>query len=93
MGDFERREVEFAAEEEDSSPVALEVMEASGCRLDALDAAVEPFADRVGDVVIAPVEKFLEMGLEHSSDFLDRVEPGSDRPAIPLLEVIARLLA
>ena len=44
-------EVEFATEEEDASPIIGEGTEASRRCFDGLNAAVEPFAHRIGDVM------------------------------------------
>lgn len=82
----EGKEVEFFAEEEDTSSVVEEISEASGIGLDRLDLGVEALCYGISDRKAHKVQEALEVALEHLGDRLDFMQPATDRPSIPFLK-------
>ena len=66
-------EVEFSAIEENSDAVVFEDAEASGGRLEGLDAAVEAFGRTVADGAGEPGQHAVQAILQHPSHLLVRL--------------------
>jgi hypothetical protein len=67
-------EVEPAAVEVDRRGEVLSVAEARGFPLDAHDLAVQAFGDAISDRVLHEAQDAIEMAVDHSGDFLHRLE-------------------
>ena len=85
-----RSHIKFPEMKQDADPAVLEVAEASGGRLDLLDAAVERFAHGVGDPVANERQQPLEMSLEHLRLADHRLEAAANRGTVPAAEVVPR---
>ena len=78
---------------QDSGAVALETVEASGGGFDGLNTAIDSFTDRIGDVVITPIEQAFDVFFEHPGHLFDRLQTRTDRPTIPVLvKIFLRLV-
>lgn len=82
--------LEFAAEEEDSGAVVLEVAETSGRGFQGLDATVKAFRGRVADPVVEPGHDPLEVTLNHLGHLNHRLKAAAAGPTVLLLEIGSR---
>ncbi len=79
-------EVKLAAVEQDSCSVVGELPEATCCRLDRLNSAVEALADSVGDFIPAVSQQVLQMTMNRLGHLCDRCQLAANRPAEPAFE-------
>lgn len=79
-------EAETTALKEGRGTEVVAVAEATGGLRDPLDFGVDALGDGVGDPVRQVRDDVVKVGLEHPGHLLDGLEPGADRPAIPLVE-------
>lgn len=89
MADLRRQQFEFSAEEEDSGSIADEGTKAASVGFDALDLAVEPLGQGVGDFVSRVGHEVVEMPLEHLGGLNEWLQTAAAGPAVLLREVLA----
>ena len=82
-----RFEVKLSAVEEDSRSVVFKGAKAAGICFEGLDAAVEAFADCVGDVMLEVRQHVRKPLLDHLRNLHYRLQTAATSPGIPILEV------
>jgi len=80
------KQVEFAAEEEDSGAVVLEAAEAAGVGFDRLNLGVETFGEGVGDRMLEVGQQMHQVSLEGTCKLLHRFEFAAHDCPLPLSE-------
>jgi len=76
-------QAEFSAVKEDPDSIVFKEPEASCCRLDGLNPAVESLGDSITDWRSKPRQDSVEAGLQHPRDLPDGIEPAANRPRVP----------
>ena len=76
-------QAEFTAVKEDPDSIVFKEPEASCCRLDGLNPAVESLGDSITDWRSKPRQDSVEAGLQHPRDLPDGIEPAANRPRVP----------
>jgi hypothetical protein len=76
-------EAEFSAVKQNSNSIMFKEPEASCCRLDGLNPAVESLGDSITDWRSTPRQDSVEAGLQHPRDLPDGIEPAANRPRVP----------
>ena len=80
-------EVKLSTVEEDSYSVVLKVTEASGICFEGLNAAVETFADGVGNVMLEVRQNVRKPVLDHLGNLHHRLQTAATGPGIPTLKI------
>jgi hypothetical protein len=76
-------QAEFSGIKEDPDSIVFKEPEASCCRLDGLNPAVESLGDSITDWRSKPCQESVEAGLQHPRDLLNGIEPTADSPRVP----------
>jgi len=76
-------QAEFFAVKEIPDSIMFKEPEASCCRLDGLNPAVESLGDCITGWRSKPRQDSVEAGLQHPPDLPDGIQPAANRPRVP----------